>query len=76
MCHMLEDSRGRLVGIEVKSTSSPSGRDFKGLRAFAQTVGERFHRGILLHTGTSTAPMGEGLWALSVDALWRLGQAT
>lgn len=69
---VLEDSRGRLVGIEVKSTSSPSGRDFKGLRAFAATVGERFHRGIVLHTGTTAAPMGEGMWALPVDSLWRL----
>jgi uncharacterized protein len=70
---VLEDSRGRLVGIEVKSTSSPSARDFKGLRSFAATVGQRFHRGIVLHTGKTAAPMGDGMWALPVDALWRLG---
>jgi predicted AAA+ superfamily ATPase len=70
---VLEDSRGRLVGIEVKSTSSPSERDFKGLRSFAASVGERFHRGILLHTGATSAPMGNGLWALPIEALWRLG---
>lgn len=72
---VLEDSRGRLVGIEVKATSAPSSRDFKGLRSFAARVGERFHRGIVLHTGTTAAPMGEGLWALPVDALWRMGEA-
>ncbi len=71
---VLEDSRGRLVGIEVKATSSPSDRDFKGLRAFAAAVGARFHRGVLLHTGTTAAPMGNGMWALPVDALWRLGE--
>lgn len=70
---VLEDSRGRLVGIEVKSTSSPSARDFRGLRSFAASVGERFHRGVVLHTGTTGAPMGDGLWALPIDALWRLG---
>ncbi len=69
---VLEDSRGRLVGVEVKSTSSPSARDFKGLRSFAASVGKRFHRGVVLHTGTTAAPMGEGMWALPVDALWRL----
>jgi predicted AAA+ superfamily ATPase len=69
---VLEDSRGRLVGVEVKATSSPSERDFKGLRAFAATVGSRFHRGVLLHTGKTAAPMGEGMWALPVEALWRL----
>lgn len=70
---VLEDRRGRLVGIEVKSTSSPSGRDFKALRSFAASVGERFHRGIVLHTGTTATPMGEGMWALPVDALWGMG---
>jgi predicted AAA+ superfamily ATPase len=69
---VLEDSRGRLVGVEVKSTASPSGRDFKGLRSFAARVGDRFHRGIVLHTGTTAVQMGEGMWALPVDALWRL----
>jgi len=69
---VLEDGRGRVVGVEVKATSSPSSRDFKGLRAFADTVGERFHRGVLLHMGKTAAPMGDGLWALPVDALWRL----
>jgi predicted AAA+ superfamily ATPase len=68
---VLEDGRGRVVGIEVKATSSPSSRDLKGLRAFADTIGPRFHRGVLLHTGRTAAPMGEGFWALPVDALWR-----
>ncbi len=72
---VLEDRRGRLVGIEVKSTSAPSARDFKGLRSFAANVGRRFHRGMVLHTGTTAAPMGDGMWALPIDALWRLGQA-
>jgi uncharacterized protein len=70
---VLEDAGGRLVGIEVKATASPSARDFKGLRAFAETVGERFHRGIVLHTGTTAVPMGDKMWALPVEALWRLG---
>jgi uncharacterized protein len=70
---VLEDSQGRLVGIEVKSSGSPSGREFKGLRAFAETVGERFHRGVVLHTGTTAVPMGDKMWALPVEALWRLG---
>ena len=70
---VLEDRRGRLVGVEVKASSSPSGRDFKGLRALAATVGSRFHRGIVLHTGTTAVPMGDKMWALPVEALWRLG---
>ncbi len=68
---VLEDRQGRLVGIEVKATSSPNAADFKGLRAFAANVGKRFHRGIVLHTGETAAPMGADLWALPIDALWR-----
>lgn len=70
---VLEDSRGRLVGIEVKASSAPSPRDFKGLKAFASTVGTRFHKGVVLHGGQTAAPMGENMWALPVEALWRLG---
>jgi hypothetical protein len=69
---VLEDARGRVVGVEVKATSSPSSRDLKGLRAFADTLGRRFHRGVLLHTGRSAVSMGDGFWALPVDALWQM----
>lgn len=69
---VLEDSQGRLVGIEVKATSSPRSNDFKGLRAFAANVGRRFLRGIVLHTGQASVPMGDGLWAMPIDALWRM----
>lgn len=72
---VVEDSRGRLVGVEVKASASPSEHAFRGLRSFAATVGKRFHRGIVLHTGPSAAPMGEGMWALPIDALWHGGPA-
>ena len=69
---VLEDSRGGLVGIEVKATASPSDRDAKGLRALASFTGERFRRGIVLHAGDTSAPLGSDIWALPIDALWRL----
>ena len=68
---VLEDRRGRVVGIEVKATSSPSSRDAKGLRALAAALGPRFHRGVVLHMGQTAAPLGADLWALPLDALWR-----
>jgi predicted AAA+ superfamily ATPase len=70
---VLEDAAGQLVGIEVKATTAPSAHDFRGLRAFSAAVGHRFHRGILLHTGQQSVPLGDRLWALPVEALWRLG---
>lgn len=72
---VLEDGRGRLVGVEVKTTTSPDARDFRGLRAFSEVAGDRFHRGIVLHTGSGAVAMGDRLWALPVDALWGIADS-
>jgi predicted AAA+ superfamily ATPase len=68
---VLEDSRGRLVGIEVKKTASPTSGDFKGLRHLAGLTGGRFLRGILLYTGPTSVAFGPDLHALPVSALWQ-----
>lgn len=68
---VLEDASGRLVGVEVKATASPTMADFQGLRTFAGRAGDRFLRGVLLHTGRASAPFGEGMWALPVSELWQ-----
>ena len=69
---VLEDARGRLVGIEVKKTASPTADDFKGLRHLKELTGKRFLRGILLCTGASSVAFGPELYALPVSALWEL----
>ena len=69
---VLEDARGRLVGIEVKKTASPTGADFKGLRHLRGQTGRRFLRGILLHTGSASVAFEENLLALPVSALWQM----
>lgn len=70
---VLEDRRGRIVGIEVKASDSPGREDFRGIEAMRDMLGERFHRGMLLHTGTAAVPAGDRLWSVPVDALWRVG---
>jgi hypothetical protein len=67
---VLEDARGRLVGIEVKKTASPSKHDLRGLLHFREAVGKRFVRGILLYTGTEPVAFGSDLHAVPVSALW------
>ena len=69
---VLEDARGRLVGIEVKKTASPNDSDFKGLRHLKELTGKRFLRGILLCTGVQSVAFGPELYALPVSALWEL----
>ncbi|MCC7537609.1 MAG: ATP-binding protein [Deltaproteobacteria bacterium] len=68
---VLEDGRGRLVGVETKATRSPDARDFRGLRALADAVGERLHRGVVLYDGDDVIPFGKRLHAVPVSALWR-----
>lgn len=68
---VLEDARGRLVGIEVKKTASPASSDFKGLRHLQEQTGKRFLRGLLLYTGSASVAFGPNLYAVPVSALWR-----
>lgn len=67
---LLERADGRVVGLEVKASASIQPRDFKGLKNLAETLGESFHRGAVLYTGTEVLPFGPKLWALPVSALW------
>ena len=67
---VLEDGRGRVVGVEVKATASPSAGDFAGLRALAVAAGQRFHRGVVLCLSKSPVPFGPHLQTLPVSALW------
>lgn len=68
---VLEDRAGNIVGIEVKASATVHAHDFNGLRAFAETAGKRFRRGIVLYTGTESIPFGEHLTALPVQLLWQ-----
>ncbi len=67
---VLEDRRGRIVGIEVKAAGSVADGDFRHLRALADLAGPRFVRGIVLHSGEVGIPFGERLWALPVSVVW------
>ena len=66
------ESGGRVVGIEVKASSSITSDDFKGLKALAVEAGQRFVRGVVLYCGNEMLPFGENLIAMPVSALWRL----
>lgn len=67
---ILENRRREVVGIEVKTTSSPRSNDFKGLDFLRGKLGERFKAGVLLHTGTRSLPFGDRVWALPTSKLW------
>lgn len=67
---LMEDRSGRLVGVEVKASSTVSNRDFRGLKALSEAAGDRFQFGAVLYTGTERVPFGDNLYALPVQTLW------
>lgn len=68
---VLDYPDGRVVGIEVKATSTPRAEDYRGLRWLADKLGPRFAHGILLSTTPEAIPFGPNLAALPVDVRWR-----
>jgi hypothetical protein len=68
---VLETRTGHVAGIEVKATSTVRRNDFRGLRLLQERLGDRFLGGVVLHRGPDTAPFGDRLAAVPIDALWR-----
>ncbi len=69
---VLESGDGRVVGIECKSSSTIDQSSFNGLRALANQAGKKFHKGIVLYTGTNVLMFDENLLALPISALWEI----
>ena len=67
---VLEDARGRVVGVEVKASATVGSQDLAGLRALAEEAGEQFHRGVALYAGRETVPFGDRLHAVPISGLW------
>ena len=73
---LLEDRRGRVVAIEVKAASTVRGDDFRGLRHFADRLGEDLIIGIVLYTSQQTLPFGPRFRAMPISARWQLAAAS
>jgi predicted AAA+ superfamily ATPase len=67
---VLEERGGRVVGIEIKASSTVGTSDFKGLRALAEAAGTRFVRGIVLYSGEHALPFGPNMYAVPISAIW------
>jgi predicted AAA+ superfamily ATPase len=67
---VLEHPDGRVVGVEIKATSTPREADFRGLRFVADRLEERFHFGVLFTAAPEATPFGSRFAALPVSLLW------
>lgn len=63
----VEAADGRVAGVEVKAGQTVEASDFRRFDQLREALGERFARGVVLHTGDRVVPFGERL------AAWPLG---
>lgn len=59
-----------VVGIEVKATAAPTASMAKHLRWLRDQLGDRFVRGVLLHTGPAAFELDDRILALPIAAIW------
>ena len=67
---VIEDRRGRVVGVEIKASATVRAEDFAGLRRLAEASGDRFAMGLVLHDHDQVTAFGERLAAVPLSALW------
>jgi predicted AAA+ superfamily ATPase len=67
---VIEDRRGRVVGIEVKASATVRPNYLRGLRQLQAATGDNFVQGLVLHDHDRITPFGERLHAAPVSMLW------
>ena len=70
---VIEDRRGRVIGIEVKASATVRPQDLRGLRQLQAAVGDKFVQGLVLHDHDRITPFDEKLHAVPVSMLWAAG---
>ncbi|MDR1856453.1 MAG: DUF4143 domain-containing protein [Desulfovibrio sp.] len=66
---VLEDTAGRVVGVDVKLSGTVVDRDARGLAVLRDALGDRFVRGVILYGGQQTLPFGDRLLAAPFGTL-------
>ena len=67
---VIEDRRGRVVGVEVKASATVSRKDFSGLHRLATACGDNFAMGVVLYDHDRIVPFGDRMAAVPISALW------
>jgi len=67
---LTEMAAGRVVGIEIKASASPTVKDARHLVWLQDQLGDRFIRGVVLHTGPRAYELAESITAVPICALW------
>jgi predicted AAA+ superfamily ATPase len=66
---VLENHERKIIGIEVKASSTIFNQDFRGLKKLASLVGNDWLSGIVLYDGEQCLSFGNNLWAIPFSLL-------
>ncbi|MEZ5215728.1 MAG: DUF4143 domain-containing protein [Ilumatobacteraceae bacterium] len=67
---VLEYDGGKVFGIEIKATATPTSSDARHLTWLAGELGDRFAGGVVFHTGPEVIEFGPRIRAMPICALW------
>ena len=67
---VIEDRRGRIIGVEVKAAASVNAADFRGLKRLKEATGDKFEMGLVLFDHNRAVPFGDRLWAAPISCLF------
>ena len=67
---LLVSTAGGIIGIEVKNRARVGPGDCSGLRALAETLGEEWVGGLVVHRGEDLAELAHGFWAVPAHRLF------
>ncbi|GAA4699713.1 hypothetical protein APR04_003938 [Promicromonospora umidemergens] len=67
---LLEGRGGTVVGIEIKAANAVKPQAARHLEWLRDSLGSSFKRGVVFHTGDTTYPMGDRIWAMPIASIW------
>lgn len=67
---LVENDRGELLGLEVKSRETLKPDDFKGLKKFKEAFKGTKFIGVVLYPGDKIFRQADGFWAIPMSAMW------
>ena len=66
---ILENSANKIIGIEVKVSSTVLNQDFRGLRKLASLAGNDWISGIVFYSGEQCLSFGDSFWAIPISLI-------
>lgn len=66
---ILENHKGKIIGVEVKASHTIFNQDFRGLRKLATLADQNWISGIVLYNGDKCLSFGDNLWAIPFSLL-------